>query len=937
MSKLKDFHIKNGVLTRYAGKGRNVVIPDSVTSIGDGAFYWCQNLTSIAIPDSVTSIGNSAFIGCTSLTSITIPDSVTSIGYSAFRACTSLTSITIPDSVTDIGAAAFGACPALAEEDGFVIIRNILYGYAGNATEVFIPDNVTAIDCDAFRNCMYIVSITIPDSVTSIGDGAFYWCQNLTSIAIPDSVTSIGSSTFSGCTSLTSIVIPDSVTSIGYSAFSGCSSLASITIPDSVTNINNYAFSNCRNLKSITFSNNLKEIGKGAFENCVNLRDWNFNEEITTFEGTALEVVFDYFFSSEMKLFLLEEFLFKYLDIVINNTSVNKKVKANKKKLLDLAVKNDNADLVEKLFNLYKKIPLDELNEYIDKAMTAPTLKAYLLAYKTRYYSVDDQEKHETEKLEKEFGIKERTLGDWKKIYNFETNGDTATITGYKGSDIDIVIPEKIGKYNVIAIAESAFCPSVQRLKEEQKLARKRIKNIVIPNGVKRIENHAFSECESLETISISDSVTYIGEKAFNYCKKLETIHIDFSNVEIGNDAFFACDALTDENGLFFNGDRLFCVRSDIKDYSIPNGVVVLDDNTIFFKYPINLNLDIHKMGYKQLATYCRTAKVIKLPSDLTEIRDAEDYRGLCSYNDNLKEIKLPESITKIGSIAFYKCESLTEIHLREGITYIGNHAFAGSGLKTVTIPSTVECIHYKAFADCSNLRVVNINEGVKTIEARAFERCTALTEIYIPASVTEILDNALPSNKNMIIYTPAGSYAEQYAKENNRKVKQEKEESDNNTIPFEYKISKDKTVKITAYISDNPNLVIPSQIAGCKVVNFNKGIFRNNKLITSVVWSAEIPVIPSEFFFGCSFIEKVVLSEGVTEISEKAFRNCFDLTSIYIPASVTSIHKNAFECVKIKYGVFEYWTCIKTIHAPAGSYAEQFAKENNINFIAEE
>ena len=91
----------------------DLVIPDSVTSIGEYAFSGCNSLTSVTIPDSVTSIGMGAFYGCNSLTSVTIPDSVTSIGHSAFSGCDSLTSITIPDSVTFIGGDAFSGCNSL--------------------------------------------------------------------------------------------------------------------------------------------------------------------------------------------------------------------------------------------------------------------------------------------------------------------------------------------------------------------------------------------------------------------------------------------------------------------------------------------------------------------------------------------------------------------------------------------------------------------------------------------------------------------------------------------------------------------------------------------------------------------------------------------------------------------------------------------------------
>ena len=242
-------------------------IGDNVTSIGNGAFYGCNGLTSVTIPDGVTSIGSGAFFNCSSLTSIAIPNSVTSIGNAAFEACSALASITIPDGVTSIGSATFYNCNSL--------------------TSFTIPNSVTSIGDYAFSGCTGLTSVTIPNSVISIGNSAFSGCTGLTSFTIPNSVTSIGSYAFSGCTGLTSATIPNSVTGIGDFAFYGCTGLTSITISDGVTYIWNYAFFGCTGLISVTIPNSVINIGNGAFYGCIGLTSFTIPNSVTSIGDAA--------------------------------------------------------------------------------------------------------------------------------------------------------------------------------------------------------------------------------------------------------------------------------------------------------------------------------------------------------------------------------------------------------------------------------------------------------------------------------------------------------------------------------------------------------------------------------------------------------------------------------------------------------------------------
>jgi len=224
-----------------------IIIPPSVTTIGQGAFAGCRSLKYITIPPSVTTIGIGAFELCASLTSVVLPSSITTLQQSVFYNCNSLTSVVLPSTITTLNSHMFMNCSSL--------------------TSITIPSTVTKVDDCVFKNCSSLKSVILPPNITSVGHSVFKSCSSLTSVTLPSTITSFGNKVFKGCSSLTSVTVPPT-TIIGHNFFQNCSSLTSVNLPENFTAISITAFNGCSKLTTIkssyfsttTFDNNLKNI-----------------------------------------------------------------------------------------------------------------------------------------------------------------------------------------------------------------------------------------------------------------------------------------------------------------------------------------------------------------------------------------------------------------------------------------------------------------------------------------------------------------------------------------------------------------------------------------------------------------------------------------------------------------------------------------------------
>lgn len=544
-----QFEVDGTTLVRYIGNGGAVTIPDLITTIGEGAFRGCTNVTSVVFPKTIREIQDYAFDGCSGLTGAltykdnTLPNNLNYIGDGVFRGCTGITEVALANKIYEMG------------------------------------DNV-------FEGCKGLIKATLPDQfvdttvTTYLPAGTFKGCSALTEVTVFAKAERIEDSAFEGCSALTTFKCPDKLKALGKNVFAGCTDLAEITFSKTLHNVGKNALNDtawfktqvAEATKKVDVAAEYIMIGQNTIIACV-APSGKVTLDIPENAYAIAEGAFDAFmnrivqvnFTSNSRLTHLGPNVFKGA-VQLTSIELPSTVQSISLGLFDGCTKLSHIDTTRnKLTSIgdyafnncvsLEEIYLPDTITYIgDYAFYGCTALTEILFPDDIITIGDYAFKNCTNIVDFTFTVKLSDVGvqsfDNTAWYNnlskytvkptenqFHIFGDGVLIK----ADIfesTIVIPEEVK-----SIASFSFNGWTE-IADREFYGSSLPKSITIPAGVTRIGEYAFFCCENLETVFISNTVTSIGEKAFYGCKKLTTITIPSSVTTISDYCFYACTGL---------------------------------------------------------------------------------------------------------------------------------------------------------------------------------------------------------------------------------------------------------------------------------------------------------------------------------------------------------------------------------------------------------
>ena len=849
---------KTTIVSYPAGKTATTYeIPTTVTSIGNGAFVGCSNLTSVNIPANVTSIGEAAFMGCSNLTSVNIPANVTAIGEAAFMGCSNLASVTVYAPACTLGPSAFDLCAVALK---IYVFNEKVDNYKAAANWGSYAGKITGLNggyCGATgheTDVMWLLTGTSPNYTLTIwGTGAMAdysgenyntqpwknYLTDITTVVIDEGVTKIGNFAFQSCIKLESISIPASVTSIGNNAFEFCSNLASVNIPASVTTIGDYAFFRCASLTAFNVDDGNANYSSDAIGVLFN------KAKTTLIQYPAGNTATSYTIPASVTSIGERAFLdctnLESITIPATVTSIGENAFEDCTSLTAINVDDGNANYASEDGVLFNK----------DKT----TLVLYPLG-----------------KTAPSFTVPASVTSIGENAFYYCTNLTTVTFDNQS---------------QLTTIGNSAFfgCTNLTTVTFNNQ------------SQLTTIGNGAFFGCTNLASVTLPASVTSIGDDAFFYCTNLASVTVYATTPpSLRPRAFF-------QNA---SGRKIYVPSISVDTYKAADNWSAYADaiEAIPAVYHGNCGTTGHEpdVTWEIIGTSPNYTLIISGTGEMKGYDPGE--QPWKTYNGGITTVVIGNGVTNIGKNICYGYPTLTYVSIPASVTSIGEQAFKGcEKLTSVSIPDDVTSIGKKAFNGCISLSSINIPAGIETFDRSWFDGCSSLTAINVAvgnayyASEDGVLFN---KTKTTLIQYPAGKEATTY------EIPTTVTSIGNEAFSWSTKLTSVIIPTGVTTIGDyafsmSEKLASVTFAAGSSLTSISDYAFFYCENLTSITIPAGVTSIGKDAFYGCSKLTSVSIPAGVTSIGEAAFYYCTNLASINIPAGVTSIGADLFSgCSKL-------------------------------------